>query len=109
MVMFEPLERHHILDIVTLQLKQLTDTLKEQQGIQLSFSQEAVDWLAQLGYDPQFGARPLKRVIQRKVMNELAKLILSQQTQVLPEIKVDMFENQLVFIPIQSHGSVKES
>lgn len=108
LVMFEPLDRHHIHDIVHLQLKQLTDTLKDQQGIQLSFSSEAIDWLAQLGYDPQFGARPLKRVIQRKVMNELAKLILAQPSQSLPEVKVDMFDNQLVFIPVQNQGAVKE-
>lgn len=107
LVMFEPLDRHHIHDIVHLQLKQLTDTLKDQQGIQLSFSSEAIDWLAQLGYDPQFGARPLKRVIQRKVMNELAKLILAQPSQSLPEVKVDMFDNQLVFIPVQNQGAVK--
>ena len=108
LVMFEPLDRHHVHDIVHLQLKQLTDTLKDQQGIQLSFSPEAIDWLAQLGYDPQFGARPLKRVIQRKVMNELAKLILAQPSQSLPEVKVDMFDNQLVFIPVQNQGAVKE-
>jgi ATP-dependent Clp protease ATP-binding subunit ClpB len=108
LVMFEPLDRHHVHDIVHLQLKQLTDTLKDQQGIQLSFSLEAIDWLAQLGYDPQFGARPLKRVIQRKVMNELAKLILAQPSQSLPEVKVDMFDNQLVFIPVQNQGTVKE-
>jgi ATP-dependent Clp protease ATP-binding subunit ClpB len=108
LVMFEPLDRHHVHDIVHLQLKQLTDTLKDQQGIQLSFSSEAIDWLAQLGYDPQFGARPLKRVIQRKVMNELAKLILAQPSQSLPEVKVDMFDNQLVFIPVQNQGAVKE-
>ena len=108
LVMFEPLDRHHVHDIVHLQLKQLTDTLKDQQGIQLSFSLEAIDWLAQLGYDPQFGARPLKRVIQRKVMNELAKLILAQPSQSLPEVKVDMFDNQLVFVPVQNQGTVKE-
>ena len=108
MVMFEPLERHHIHNIVELQLKQLIDTLKSQQGINLSFSAEAIDWLAQLGFDPQFGARPLKRVIQRKVMNELAKLILSQQNQNISEVKVDMFENQLVFIPVQPDSAVKE-
>lgn len=108
LVMFEPLDRHHVHDIVHLQLKQLTDALKDQQGIQLSFSPEAIDWLAQLGYDPQFGARPLKRVIQRKVMNELAKLILAQPSQSLPQVKVDMFDNQLVFIPVQNQEAVKE-
>jgi ATP-dependent Clp protease ATP-binding subunit ClpB len=46
-------------------------------GIDLSATEEAIDWLSQLGYDPQFGARPLKRVLQKKVLNELSKYILS--------------------------------
>jgi ATP-dependent Clp protease ATP-binding subunit ClpB len=46
-------------------------------GIELSATEEAIDWLSQLGYDPQFGARPLKRVLQKKVLNELSKFILA--------------------------------
>jgi len=49
----------------------------KQNDISISFTTDAVDWLAQIGYDPQFGARPLKRVLQKKVLNELSKQILS--------------------------------
>jgi len=74
--MFTPLSRDEISDIVKLQFKQLQNTLQEM-GITIEASEEALDWLSQLGYDPQFGARPLKRVIQKKILNELSKQILA--------------------------------
>jgi ATP-dependent Clp protease ATP-binding subunit ClpB len=61
-----------------MQFKQLQKTLAAQE-IEISATEEALDWLAQLGYDPQFGARPLKRVMQKRIMNELSKEILSGQ------------------------------
>jgi len=57
-----------------------------------------LDWLAQLGYDPQFGARPLKRVIQKRILNELSKQILSGQVDKESKIKLDVFDNQFVFL-----------
>ena len=67
-------------------------------GIDLEASEEALDWLAQLGYDPQFGARPLKRVIQKRILNELSKQILSGQVDKESKIKLDVFDNQFVFL-----------
>jgi ATP-dependent Clp protease ATP-binding subunit ClpB len=74
-IMFTPLTREDVRSIVELQLHQLRKTL-EDQGVSLNMSDEAIDWLAQLGYDPQFGARPLKRVMQKRILNELSKEIL---------------------------------
>jgi ATP-dependent Clp protease ATP-binding subunit ClpB len=75
-IMFTPLTRDDVRHIVELQLRSVSNMLR-QNGITLRFTHSAADWLAQLGYDPQFGARPLKRVIQKKVLNELSKQILS--------------------------------
>ncbi|RYE58281.1 MAG: ATP-dependent chaperone ClpB [Sphingobacteriales bacterium] len=76
LIMFTPLHRGEIRSIVDLQFKQVQHTLAEM-GITLNASVEALDWLAELGYDPQFGARPLKRVIQKRILNELSKSILA--------------------------------
>ena len=75
-IMFEPLSREHVREIVGLQMKHITRQLAEL-GIELQVDEAALDWLAQLGYDPQFGARPLKRVLQKRVVNELSKRILA--------------------------------
>lgn len=97
LIMFTPLNRNELRDIVTLQFKGVQHTLAEM-GIQIEASEEALDWLAQLGYDPQFGARPLKRVIQKRILNELSKSILSGRVDKDSKIKLDMFDNQFVFI-----------
>jgi ATP-dependent Clp protease ATP-binding subunit ClpB len=96
-IMFTPLSRDEIGEIVKLQFKQVQDTLAEM-GIQIDASEEALDWLAQLGYDPQFGARPLKRVIQKKILNELSKEILAGKVDKDSKIKLDMFDNKFVFL-----------
>ena len=97
LIMFTPLNRDELRDIVSLQFKGVQDTLSEM-GIKIEASEEALDWLAQLGYDPQFGARPLKRVIQKKILNELSKDILSGKVDKDSKIKLDMFDNQFVFL-----------
>jgi ATP-dependent Clp protease ATP-binding subunit ClpB len=76
LIMFTPLSREDVRSIVELQLRSVSAMLR-QNDITLRSTNSALDWLAQLGYDPQFGARPLKRVIQKKVLNELSKQILS--------------------------------
>jgi len=96
-IMFTPLGRDEITDIVKMQFKQVQQTLAEM-GITIEASDEALDWLAQLGYDPQFGARPLKRVIQKKILNELSKQILAGKVDKDSKIKLDMFDNQFVFL-----------
>jgi ATP-dependent Clp protease ATP-binding subunit ClpB len=96
-IMFTPLTRDEITDIVRLQFKHVQQTLAEM-GITMEASEEALDWLAQLGYDPQFGARPLKRVIQKKILNELSKQILAGKVDKDSKIRLDMFDNQFVFL-----------
>ena len=96
-IMFTPLSRDEITEIVRLQFKQVQQTLAEM-GVTLEASEEALDWLAQLGYDPQYGARPLKRVIQKKILNELSKQILAGKVDKDSKIKLDMFDNQFVFL-----------
>jgi ATP-dependent Clp protease ATP-binding subunit ClpB len=74
-IMFTPLSRENIRAIVELQFEGVRKTLA-QNGIEINATEEAMDWLAQLGFDPQFGARPLKRVMQKRILNELSKQIL---------------------------------
>ncbi|MEB0260384.1 MULTISPECIES: ATP-dependent chaperone ClpB [unclassified Mucilaginibacter] len=96
-IMFTPLSRDEIGDIVKLQFRQVQQTLAEM-GVTIDATEEALDWLAQLGYDPQFGARPLKRVIQKKILNELSKQILAGKVDRDSKIKLDMFDNNFVFV-----------
>ena len=96
LIMFTPLNREELKDIVKLQFKQVQDTLDEM-GIKMVASDEALDWLAQFGYDPQFGARPLKRVIQKRILNELSKDILAGKVDKESSIKLDLKNNQFVF------------
>ena len=97
LIMFTPLNRDELRDIVTLQFNGVQSTLAEM-GIEIEASEEALDWLAQLGYDPQFGARPLKRVIQKRILNELSKEILSGKIDKDSRIKLDVFDNHFVFL-----------
>ena len=97
LIMFTPLNRGEIRNIVDLQFKHVQDTLSEM-GISIEASPEALDWLAELGYDPQFGARPLKRVIQKRILNELSKEILAGKVDKESNIKLDMFDNNFVFV-----------
>jgi ATP-dependent Clp protease ATP-binding subunit ClpB len=95
-IMFEPLSRENIHEIVKIQMSGMIKQLEEA-GFKLEITDEAVDWLAQLGYDPQFGARPLKRVLQKKVLNELSKKILSGEIKKENTIVVDAIDNMIVF------------
>lgn len=95
-VMFEPLSREDIRKIVGLQLIEINKRLNEV-DVNLTWTNEAMDWLAQLGYDPQFGARPLKRVLQNRVLNELSLKILSGDINKESDIQLDFENNELVF------------
>jgi ATP-dependent Clp protease ATP-binding subunit ClpB len=95
-IMFTPLTQDNIKQIVGLQLKGLTKMLA-QQHITLDATPEAVQYLANKGYDAEFGARPVKRVIQREVLNELSKEILSGKVTTDSIILLDSFDGQLVF------------
>ena len=76
LIMFTPLQQSEIRDIVELQIKHVQKLL-ERNGVQLEVTSEAIDLFAREGYDPQFGARPVKRVLQRMLLNELSKQLLS--------------------------------
>ncbi|MNK33924.1 Chaperone protein ClpB [compost metagenome] len=95
-VMFTPLSADNIKEIVGLQIKSVTRLLA-QQNITLDATPEAIDYLAKKGYDPDFGARPVKRVIQKEVMNELSKQILSGKVTTDSIILLDNFDGNLVF------------
>jgi ATP-dependent Clp protease ATP-binding subunit ClpB len=95
-IMFEPLNRENINEIVRLIMKDIQLRLSET-GIIFDATEEAVDWLGQLGFDPQYGARPLKRVIQKKVLNELSKKILSNEVVRDQKVLLDCFNKELVF------------
>ena len=97
LIMFTPLNRSEIRNIVDLQFKHVQETLAEM-GVEIEASVEALDWLAELGYDPQFGARPLKRVIQKRILNELSKEILSGKIDKDSKIKLDTFDHKFVFL-----------
>jgi len=95
-IMFRPLSQGDIRQIVELQLQELKQTLAKQQ-IQLSVAEEAMDWLASEGYNPEFGARPLKRVIQKKVLNELSKQMLQRKVEPNSHVVLDVFDDKIVF------------
>jgi ATP-dependent Clp protease ATP-binding subunit ClpB len=95
-IMFTPLTRGNIKDIVGLQLKGLQKMLIKQ-GITFDATPEAISYLAEKGYNPEYGARPVKRVIQKEVLNELSKEILSGKVTTDSIILLDSFDDHLVF------------
>ncbi|MFI2743245.1 ATP-dependent chaperone ClpB [Zhouia sp. PK063] len=95
-VMFTPLTQSNIEQIVRLQLKSVSKMIAKQH-ITLDATNEAIAHLAKKGFDPQFGARPVKRVIQKEVLNELSKEILSGKISTDSIILLDAFDDQLVF------------
>ncbi|TCK64678.1 ATP-dependent Clp protease ATP-binding subunit ClpB [Winogradskyella wandonensis] len=95
-IMFTPLSKENIIDIVDLQLKSVTKMIA-QQGITFDATQEAKTYLANKGYNPEYGARPVKRVIQKEVLNLLSKEILAGKVSTNSIILLDEFDGQLVF------------
>jgi len=95
-IMFQPLLKKEIMGIVKIQLEGLK-RLVAQGGIQLEFSDYALEFLADQGFDPQFGARPLKRLIQKEIVNQLSKRILAGDIDKNRPVLVDVFDNTVVF------------
>lgn len=95
-ILFLPLTRTNVAQIVQLQLDALKLKLKEM-GIQLVLTPDAFDHILELGYDPFFGARPVKRVIQKQVLNELSKALLAQNIDKSKNVVMDMFDGKIVF------------
>ena len=94
--MFQPLLKKEIMGIVKIQLQNLKKLIAES-GIQLQFSDYALEFLAEQGFDPQFGARPLKRLIQKEIVNQLSKRILAGDIDKSQPVLVDVFDNVVVF------------
>ncbi len=103
-IMFQPLMKKEIKGIIKMQLDGLKQ-LVAQNGINLQFSDYVLDFLAENGYDPQFGARPLKRLIQKEIVNQLSKRILAADIDKTRPVLVDVFDGTVVF----RNEPVKES
>lgn len=97
LIMFTPLQQSEIRDIVELQIRQVQKLL-ERNGVQLEVTTAAVDLFAREGYDPQFGARPVKRVLQRMLLNELSKQIIAGTVNTEKPIRVDVKDDDVVFV-----------
>ena len=97
-IMFKPLSKTDIRAIVEIQLNELRSLLQNQ-GITLETTPQSMDWLADEGYHPEFGARPLKRVIKRKVLNELSRQMLLGKIKPGSHIIFDVFDDTVVFRP----------
>jgi ATP-dependent Clp protease ATP-binding subunit ClpB len=95
-ILFQPLMKSEIRGIIRIQLNNLKD-LVAPTGIQLQFSDYLLDYLAENGFDPQFGARPLKRLIQKEIINGLSKKILAGDIDKSQPVLVDVFDNVVVF------------
>ncbi|TVQ86175.1 MAG: ATP-dependent chaperone ClpB [Bacteroidetes bacterium] len=95
-IMFKPLNYDEIRDVVKIQIRRVQETLSEN-GITLELTEKAVDWVATAGYDPQYGARPLKRAIQRHILNRLSKEILAGNITRDSQIRVNVKDDELVF------------
>ena len=95
-IMFTPLTKNDIISIVRMQFNRLAKRL-EAMDIQIDITEKAVDELARLGYNPQFGARPVKRIIQKELLNELSKKLLSGEVVKDSKILVDVVNGEIVF------------
>jgi ATP-dependent Clp protease ATP-binding subunit ClpB len=95
-IMFQPLLKNEIRGIIKIQLDNLKEMVAKN-GINLQFTDYAIEYLAENGYDPQFGARPLKRLIQKEIVNQLSKKILSGQIDKSVPVLIDVFDGLVVF------------
>lgn len=96
LIMFTPLTKKEIREIVKLQFNEVTGKLAGM-GLELSITDPAVDLVAEQGYDPQYGARPIKRLIQRNILNELSRKILEGTLKKDQAVIIDRDENGIIF------------
>ena len=95
-IMFTPLNEQEIREIVTLQVNGVKRML-QQNGVTLELTPDAIDFLAHVGYDPEFGARPVKRAVQHYLLNDLSRKLLAEEVNRTKPIIVDYFGDGLVF------------
>ncbi|PSR06213.1 MAG: hypothetical protein BRD49_01660 [Bacteroidetes bacterium SW_10_40_5] len=94
-IMFKPLNQQEVEEIVQLQLKQMVDHM-ESRNIVIEASDRVIKQLARMGYEPEFGARPVQRVIQKELLNKLSKEILANKISTNTPIYVDLDENNQI-------------
>ncbi|MEO5583866.1 MAG: ATP-dependent chaperone ClpB [Flavobacteriales bacterium] len=105
-IMFEPLSRANVREIVKLQLDALMASLADRDML-LTPSEELVDHISRMGYDPQYGARPIKRMIQKELLNELSRWIIEGKVEVNTPMVIDVFDGKVVFRkPLQDEEKV---
>ncbi|MBQ3655367.1 MAG: AAA family ATPase, partial [Bacteroidales bacterium] len=95
-VIFTPLTRAEIAEVIKIQLAGINKVLKDQ-NIELVLTDKALNWVADMGYDPEFGARPVKRVIQKEILNNLATELISGKIGKKPQILVDEKDGEITF------------
>ena len=108
-IMFSPLSGSDVKKIVKLQFDQIVQKVAKDQ-IKLIASEDAINWMTEIGFDPQFGARPVKRVLQKRVLNELSKQILAGKIKSNSNIVLDVFDDKIVFRkPIKNEEKILEA
>jgi ATP-dependent Clp protease ATP-binding subunit ClpB len=104
MILFTPLTKTEVRDIVRLQFQQIMNRLEDNE-IKVHLTDQATDLIAELGYDPQYGARPIKRIIQKLILNELSKQILEERIVRNQEIRIDANKEGITITAIPAGGS----
>jgi ATP-dependent Clp protease ATP-binding subunit ClpC len=104
-IVFRQLDREELRQITRLLLEETRRRLHAQ-DVRLEFTDAAVDWIADHGYQPEFGARPMRRTIQREVDNQLSRMLLDGQVSAGQEIVVDVADGRLSFTPSRVHAGV---
>ncbi|MBO7462618.1 MAG: ATP-dependent chaperone ClpB [Bacteroidales bacterium] len=95
-IIFSPLTREEIGEVVKIQMAGVNKALKDQ-GLEIVLDEDVLDWISELGYDPEFGARPVKRVIQKEILNKLATDLISGKVGKKPQIHAHMQRSEIVF------------
>jgi ATP-dependent Clp protease ATP-binding subunit ClpB len=96
-ILFQPLMKAEIKGIISIQLQNLQELVQQNGGLQLQYTDYLVEYLAENGFDPQYGARPLKRLIQKEIVNKLSKRILAGDIDKSKPVLVDVFDGVVVF------------
>ena len=95
-IIFTPLSRNDIKDVVKIQFERILERLN-QQGLDIEITENAIDWIGTVGYDPHFGARPIKRILQKYILNDLSKKIIQGDISKDQKITIDIEDQELVF------------
>jgi ATP-dependent Clp protease ATP-binding subunit ClpB len=105
-ILFQPLMKTEIKGIINIQLENLQELVRQNGGLQLQYTDYLVEYLAENGFDPQYGARPLKRLIQKEIVNKLSKRILAGDIDKSKPVLVDVFDGVVVFRNEDSKSSI---